>query len=107
MKVLLTGANGHLGANTIRELLKRGHDVVAFVRPTADRRGLAGLKISYAEGDVTDSNALIRAAEGCDVIIHSAIFFAFGPKIRRSLNDRHWKVPRTQWPQPRPSVPND
>jgi dihydroflavonol-4-reductase len=80
MKVLLTGANGHLGANTIRELLKRGHDVVAFVRPTADRRGLAGLQVSYAEGDVTDSKALICAAEGCDVIIHSAILFAYWAK---------------------------
>lgn len=80
MKVLVTGANGHLGANTIRALLNRGHEVVAFVRPTADRRGLAGLKVSYAEGDVTDSQALTRAAEGCDVLIHSAIFFAYWAK---------------------------
>lgn len=43
MKVLVTGANGHLGANTIRALLDRGYEVVAFVRPNADLRGLEGL----------------------------------------------------------------
>jgi len=80
MKVLVTGANGHLGANTIRALLNRGHEVVAFVRPTADRRGLAGLKVSYTEGDVTDGKTLTKAAEGCDAIIHSAIFFAYWAK---------------------------
>lgn len=80
MKVLVTGANGHLGANTIRKLCNRGHEVVAFVRPTADLRGLDGLHVHYAQGDVTDSHALTTAAEGCDVIIHSAIFFAYWAK---------------------------
>lgn len=42
-KVFLTGANGHVGANTTRELLKQGHEVVAFVREGADLRGLDGL----------------------------------------------------------------
>jgi dihydroflavonol-4-reductase len=80
MKVLVTGANGHLGANTIRELLKRGHEVVAFVRPTADLRGLQGLAVQYVQGDVTDGGAFTKAAEGCEVILHSAIFFAYWAK---------------------------
>ena len=80
MKILLTGANGHLGANNARELLTRGHEVVAFVRPKSDRRGLDGSTVHYAEGDVTDGALLTKAAEGCDAIIHSAIYFAYWAK---------------------------
>ena len=76
-RVLVTGANGHLGANTVRALLGRGHEVVAFVRPAADLRGLAGLDIQYAFGDVMDGGSLISAARGAGAIIHSAAVFAY------------------------------
>jgi len=76
-RVLLTGANGHLGANVVRALLKHGHQVVAFVRPASDLRGLAGLDLSYAYGDVLDGDSLVSAAAGCEVIIHSAAVFRY------------------------------
>lgn len=76
-RVLVTGANGHLGANTVRALLNHEHEVVAFVRPASDLRGLAGLPISYKIGDVVDEDSVLTAAEGCEVIIHSAGIFRF------------------------------
>jgi dihydroflavonol-4-reductase len=76
-RVLVTGANGHLGANTVRALLNHEHDVVAFVRPTSDLRGLAGLPISYKIGDVADADSVKAAADGCEVIIHTAGIFRF------------------------------
>lgn len=79
-RVLVTGANGHLGANTVRALLEHGHEVVAFVRPTSDLRGLAGLDIQYARGDVLDRNSLVAAASGVEAIIHSAAVFAYWSK---------------------------
>ena len=79
-RVLVTGANGHLGANTVRALLGHGHQVVAFVRPAADLRGLASLNIEYARGDVLDADSLIAAASGCGVIIHSAAVFRYWSK---------------------------
>lgn len=90
-RVLVTGANGHLGANTVRALLSHGHEVVAFVRPTSDLRGLAGLDIEYAHGDVRDRDSLIAAAEGVEAIIHSAAVFAYwsrdpGLILRTSLS---------------------
>ena len=63
-RVLLTGANGHLGANTARSLIDHGHQVVAFVRPTSDLRGLKGLDLALAFGDITDGESLLRAAQG-------------------------------------------
>jgi dihydroflavonol-4-reductase len=76
-RVLITGANGHLGANTVRALLNHGHEVVAFVRPSADVRGLAGLDIRYAYGDVLDRESLVTAASGAQAIIHSAAVFTY------------------------------
>lgn len=80
MRVLITGANGHIGANTVRELLNRGHEVVAFVREGADLRGLDGLDVNYAYGDVMDQGTLMRAADGSDVIVHSAAVYRWWAK---------------------------
>jgi dihydroflavonol-4-reductase len=76
-RVLVTGANGHLGANVVRALLNHDHAVVAFVRPTSDLRGLAGLDIQYARGDVRDRDSLVAAARSAEVVIHSAGLFTY------------------------------
>ena len=77
MRVLATGANGHLGANVVRALLKRGYEVMPFVRQGSDLRGLQGLGLTYVYGDVMDAAALTTAAEGCDVMIHMAAVYRF------------------------------
>lgn len=76
-RVLVTGANGHLGANTVRALLNHEHQVVAFVRPTSDLRGLEGLPITYQYGDVFDADSVQAAAENCEIVIHSAGIFRY------------------------------
>lgn len=75
MKVLLTGATGHIGANIARELLREGHEVVALVRAGSDRRGIEGLKLELVEGDILDPRSLERAARGVDAVIHAAAQF--------------------------------
>jgi dihydroflavonol-4-reductase len=75
MKVLVTGANGHIGANVVRELLEEGHEVRAFVRKTADLRGIEGLDIELVYGDVMSLDTLIPAAQGCERIIHLAAVY--------------------------------
>jgi dihydroflavonol-4-reductase len=77
MRILATGANGHLGANVVRALLRRGYEVVPFVRQGSDLRGLQGLGLAYVYGDVMDAAALTAAAQGCDVMIHMAAVFRF------------------------------
>lgn len=69
-KALVTGANGHIGSNLVRELLDQGFEVVAFVRESADLRSLEGLNVTIAKGDVLDATSVERAAEGCEYIFH-------------------------------------
>lgn len=52
-RVLVLGATGKLGSDTVKVLLERGYAVTAFVRPSSDRARLQGLDVSYAVGDLT------------------------------------------------------
>jgi dihydroflavonol-4-reductase len=74
-RVLVTGANGHLGAHVVRSLLKRGHAVAAMVRQGADMRGLAGLDVERRYGDIMDRASLVTACDGCQAVVHTAAVY--------------------------------
>lgn len=76
-RILVTGANGHVGANVVRSLLQRGHEVVPFVRRTSNLRSLEGLRLSYRYGDMLDVDSLRAAMAGCEVVIHTAAIYRF------------------------------
>ncbi len=72
MRVLLTGANGLLGSNIARHLLKRGIEVNAIVRPTSNLISLKGIDINLIEGNFLNSTDVRKALEGCEIVIHAA-----------------------------------
>ncbi|HCC69670.1 MAG TPA: hypothetical protein DEQ09_00740 [Bacteroidales bacterium] len=72
MKVLVTGANGLLGSNIVRELLNRGIHARALVRSNANHLSLKGCKPEYFYGNITSPDDVIKASEGCNYIIHTA-----------------------------------
>src|SRR5262245_43909996 len=72
MKCLVTGASGLIGANLVHELVARGHQVKALLRPASDTRGLAGAEFERVEGDVSDPAKLKPALRGCDWCFHVA-----------------------------------
>ncbi len=71
MKVLLTGGTGFLGKAVARQLASRGHAVPVLARETSDLRGLP-TDIEVARGDVTASDSVRAAVDGCDALIHMA-----------------------------------
>ena len=73
-KTLVTGANGHLGANLVRDLVEHGYEVVALVREGADVRGLDDVRsdITLAHGDVRDAKAVREAMCGSELVFHTA-----------------------------------
>jgi dihydroflavonol-4-reductase len=82
---LVTGANGHLGANLVRELLGRGQRVRGLVREGADLRGLAGLDVELVRGDVLDVDSVDRAVAGCEVVYHCAAVYKTWARTRDEI----------------------
>lgn len=78
-KVLITGANGFIGANIVRAALEKNYKVKAFVRETSDLQTLKELPIEYAYGDLRDKESVNDAMDGCDYIIHAGALYTFLP----------------------------
>jgi NADH dehydrogenase len=70
VRVLVTGGTGFVGPKVVHELRARGHDVRALVRRPERERTLRAWGCELAAGDVTDSDSLDRAVEGCDTVVH-------------------------------------
>ena len=61
MTTLVTGATGHLGANLVRELLKRGEKVRVLLRKESSNIEVAGLGVEPAYGNLTDRESISKA----------------------------------------------
>jgi dihydroflavonol-4-reductase len=70
MKIAITGASGHVGANLCRMLLDRGHKVKALIHNSV--RGLEGLDLELINGDVTSEADLMKLCSGCEIVYHLA-----------------------------------
>jgi dihydroflavonol-4-reductase len=77
MRALVTGANGLIGSNVVRELVENRYQVRAFVRNTSDLRSLEKHTLQYAFGDILDVSSLERAMQGCDCVFHVASVYAY------------------------------
>lgn len=72
MKALVTGASGFLGSAVVRLLLAEAAAVRVLVRPSSDRRNLAGLPVEVLEGDLRNATSLATACAGVDILYHVA-----------------------------------
>jgi nucleoside-diphosphate-sugar epimerase len=70
-KILITGANGSIGANLCRHFLARGWDVHGLVRKTSDLHSLNGVDVKLIFGDLRDPETF-QIPTDIDHIIHSA-----------------------------------
>ena len=69
---LVTGGTGLIGSNVVRRLLEQGEQVRALVRAGSPTDELAALGAETVEGDVQSADDLLRAADGCELIVNSA-----------------------------------
>lgn len=83
-KILITGADGFIGSHLTEELVRRGHDVRAFVYYNSFN-SWGWLDQSAPEirstldvfsGDIRDPHGVRTAMKGCDVVLHLAALIA-------------------------------
>ncbi|WP_127716331.1 NAD-dependent epimerase/dehydratase family protein [Halobacteriovorax sp. HLS] len=82
-KVVVTGANGHVGNNLVRELVKQGYDVRATVRNINDPKKTKVLKelgVEIVQADLLDKESLVKAFTGCEGLFQIAAGFKMHTK---------------------------
>lgn len=72
MEVLVTGPDGVLGSNVVRELLARSYNVSVLLLEGSKSPTLNDLPITKFYGNILNSNDLDAAFKGKDVVIHCA-----------------------------------
>jgi uncharacterized protein YbjT (DUF2867 family) len=70
--VLVVGGTGMLGEQVVAELLSRGKQVRALVRPTSDATRLERTGVEIARGDMMDPASLLDAMDSADAVVSTA-----------------------------------
>ena len=84
MRVLVTGGAGFIGANLVRRLEERAHDVrVVDDLSSGARSNLDGTRASFRRGSVADAAFMTEAARGSQAVVHLAAV----PSVPRSVED--------------------
>ncbi len=100
-KILVTGGAGFIGGHVCEALLARGASVRVldnldpFYDPSLKEANLAGLgnaggDFEWIRGDIRDPEAVTRAVEGIDALIHLAALAGVRPSIERPAE--YWDV---------------
>jgi nucleoside-diphosphate-sugar epimerase len=86
MRYLVTGGAGFIGSNTVDELVRRGHGVVVLDDLSSGKEdNLAEIrnKITFVKGSITDIEAVQKAMQQAEYVIH----LAARTSVPRSMKD--------------------
>lgn len=77
-RYFVTGATGFLGAEISKQLISRGHQVVALIRSPGKASLLRALNVALHEGDITDRESLRAPMADTDGVFHCAAWYKVG-----------------------------
>ncbi len=70
MKIAVTGASGHVGANLCRMLIDQGHKVKALIHNST--KGIENLGLEFVHGEINSETDLRKLCSGCEIVFHLA-----------------------------------
>jgi len=76
MRVLVLGGTGSIGGPVVRELIRRGHDVVALARSAASAQKVADFGAMAIAGDIATPDRWLAALPPLGGVVHVAATFA-------------------------------
>jgi nucleoside-diphosphate-sugar epimerase len=79
-KYFVTGATGFIGGEIVKQLVSRGHKVIALVRSPDKAAMLKALGVEIHAGDITDRETLKAPMTGVDGVFHVAAWYKVGVK---------------------------
>lgn len=85
MEIIVTGPDGVLGSNLVRELLKRNYNVSVLLEPGKDPITLKGLNITRHHGSILDPVILDQIFKGKDVVFHCAASTSVFPARNKNV----------------------
>ena len=86
MEILVTGPDGVLGSNLVRELLNRNYSVSVLLEPGKDPVTLKDLPITRHHGNILDPQALIPAFKNKHIVFHCAASTSVWPARSEIVN---------------------
>lgn len=86
MKILVTGGGGFIGSHIVKQLLEEGHEAVVYDDFSTNINELTGSRVkrgmTVIDGDVRDSELLVKSLKDVDAVIHMASFISVEESVK-------------------------
>jgi nucleoside-diphosphate-sugar epimerase len=98
MRYLVTGGAGFIGSNTVDELVRRGHAVTVLDDLSAGKEAnleKVRQQITFIRGSITDAEAVEKACQGADYVLHLAARTSVPRSVKQPLETNQINVDGT------------
>jgi len=82
VRVLVTGGAGYIGSHAVRELREAGHEVRVLDDLSHGHREAVPADVPLVQADLGEAEALRRALEGAEAVLHFAGLISVGASVR-------------------------